>query len=147
MDPNAQSTSENIRIEVAGNTPFDGVIRNFYYDLNRGLPLTTEYLGELISLETHQALIQIVFAEDSKYGNTKTSNVKNDNYQKFGTKHLFDGVNEDSGYEKNWVTSSDGKHPWFQVKFTETIFIAGLEIRAFGFEVNKPVYFSKAHII
>ena len=48
VDPNAQSTSENIRIEVAGNTPFDGVIRNFYYDLNRGLPLTTEYLGELI---------------------------------------------------------------------------------------------------
>ena len=42
------------------------------------------------------------------------------------------------------MTSSDGKHPWFQVKFTETIFIAGLEIRAFGFEVKKLVFFSKA---
>ena len=53
MDPNAIATGADIRIEVAGNTPFDGIIRNFYYDLNRRLPLTTEYLGELINLEKH----------------------------------------------------------------------------------------------
>ena len=47
VDPNAISTGEDIRIEVAGSTPFDGTIRNFYYNLNKGLPLTTEYLGEL----------------------------------------------------------------------------------------------------
>ena len=49
MDPNPISTGEDIRIEVAGNTPFDGKIRNFYYDINIGLPYTTEYLGELIN--------------------------------------------------------------------------------------------------
>lgn len=84
-----------------------------------------------------------MFAENNKYGNTKTSQLKG-NQNKYGAKFLKDGVNDDSGYENNWVTSSDGKHPWFQVKFTETIFIAGLEIRAFGFEVKKLVLFSKA---
>ena len=78
-----------------------------------------------------------MFPENNKYGNTKTSQLKNNNNNKFGPQHLFDGVNDDSGYENNWATSSSGKHPWFQVKFTETIFIAGLEIRAFGFEVKK----------
>ena len=54
VDPNAIATGADIRIEVAGNTPFDGIIRNFYYDLNRGLPLTTEYLGELSNPEKHE---------------------------------------------------------------------------------------------
>ena len=49
VDPNPISTGEDIRIEVAGSTPFDGKIRNFYYDMNIGLPYTTEFLGELIN--------------------------------------------------------------------------------------------------
>ena len=88
-----------------------------------------------------------MFSENNKYGNTKTSQLKNNNNNKFGPQHLFDGVNDDSGYENNWATSSGGKHPWFQVKFTETVFIAGLEIRAFGFEVKKLVFFSKAYYL
>ena len=48
IDPNVISTGPDIRIMVAGHTPFDGTVRDFYYDLNRGLPLTSEYLGRSI---------------------------------------------------------------------------------------------------
>ena len=75
-----------------------------------------------------------MIAESDKYGNTKTVQVKSNNNNKFGPKHLFDGVIDDSGYENNWATQSQ-RNPWFEVKFTETIIIAGLEIRNFGFEV------------
>ena len=76
-----------------------------------------------------------MFTETDKYGNTKTSQVKSENKNKYGAQHLFDGVIDDSGYENNWAAKNN-KNPWFEVKFTETIFMAGLMIRNFGFEVH-----------
>ena len=80
-------------------------------------------------------LYWLICLENDKYGTTKTAQLRGSKSE-YGPQLLFNGQIEDSSYNGNWVTKGGLKYPWFEVKFTETIFIAGLEIRAFGKEVN-----------